>query len=99
MSNNHFRKIEMKNKIYINVFCYENKLTIPTYISDKKFENLINLLLIFNGDKWYYVYINDFDRFMFYKTNKKNIYIFAKVAYSVLAVKMYWMSIKKFAWA
>ena len=51
MSNNHFRKTEMKNKIYINVFCYENKLTIPTYISDKKFEKSINLLLIFNGDK------------------------------------------------
>ena len=34
-----FSKIEIKNNICINVFCYENKLTFPIYISDQKFEN------------------------------------------------------------
>ena len=29
-----FSKIELKNNIYINVFCYENKLVFPFYVSD-----------------------------------------------------------------
>ena len=33
-------KIGMKNKICINVFCCENKLTYPIYVSDQKIENL-----------------------------------------------------------
>ena len=41
-----FSKIETKNNIYINVFCYENKLTFLIYISDQKFENSVDLLLI-----------------------------------------------------
>ena len=43
-----FSKIEKKNNIYINLFCYENKLTFPIYISDQKFENSMNLLLVVN---------------------------------------------------
>ena len=35
-----FSKIETKNNICINVFCYENKLVSPIYVSDKKLENL-----------------------------------------------------------
>ena len=30
-----FSKIETKNNIYINVFCYENKLTDPFYVQIK----------------------------------------------------------------
>ena len=33
-----FSKTEKKNNICINVFCYENKLTFPIYVSDQKFE-------------------------------------------------------------
>ena len=29
-----FSKIELKNNIFINVFCYENKLVFPFYVSD-----------------------------------------------------------------
>ena len=65
---NFFDKIEVKNNICSNVFGYENGLVFPIFISDKKFENLIDLLLITGGDKSYYVYIKDFDRFMFHKT-------------------------------
>ena len=41
-----FCKIENKNNICINVYCYENKLIFSIYISNQKFENLMNLLLV-----------------------------------------------------
>ena len=66
-----FSKIEKKNNICINVFCYENNLVFPIYISDPKFENSMDLLLAIYGNKSHHVYINDFDRFMFYKTKNK----------------------------
>ena len=69
---NSFSKIEIKNKISINVYYYESKLTFPVYVSDQQFKNSIDLLQIFDGDKSHYVYINDFDRFMFHKTKNKN---------------------------
>ena len=52
-----FNKIEKKNNICINVFCYENKLVFPIYISDQKFENSMNFLLVTDGDMSHYVYI------------------------------------------
>ena len=36
------------------VFCYENKLTFPIYVSDQKFENSMELLLLIDGDKSHY---------------------------------------------
>ena len=39
VSKKDFSKIEVKSKICISVFCYENKLTYPIHISDQKFEN------------------------------------------------------------
>ena len=67
-----FSKIEMKNNICINVFGYENELVFPIYVSDQKFEDSMDLLLLINDDKSPYVYIKDFDRFMFLKTKNKN---------------------------
>ena len=72
-----FNNIEVKNNICINVFGYENELVFPIYVSDKKCEDSMDLLLSNDDDKSYYVYIKDFDRFMFHKTkikNKKNFY-------------------------
>ena len=66
-----FSKIE-ENSISINVYCYENKLTFPIYISDQKSENSMDFLQTFDGDKSPYVYIKGFDRFMFHKTKSKN---------------------------
>ena len=68
VSKNDYCRIEMQNKICINVFCYDSKLTYPVYLSDQKFNDNMDLLLI--SDKWrfHYVYIKDFDRFMFTKT-------------------------------
>ena len=70
------------------MFCYENKVVFPIYFSNQKFENSMDLLLIIDGDKSHYVYIKDFDRFMFHKTKNKTKNTFAKVVYSVLVVKM-----------
>ena len=70
------------------MFCYENKLTYPIYISDQHFENSMDLLLVTDENKSHYVYIKDFDRFMFHKTKNKTKNTFAKVVYSVLVVKM-----------
>ena len=60
------------------MYCYENKLTFPIYISDQKFEGLIDLLLATNENKSHYVYIKDFDKFMFHKTKNKNKKYFFK---------------------
>ena len=67
-----FNKIEVKNNICINVFGYENELVFPIYVSDQKFEDSMDLLLLIDDDKSHYVYIKDFDRFMFHKTKNKN---------------------------
>ena len=52
-------KIERQNNICINVFCYENNLTYPVYVSDQKFENCMDLLLISNASKSHYVILTD----------------------------------------
>ena len=82
-----FSKIEKKSNICINVFCYENKLIFPIYVSDQKFENSMDLLLVIYENKSHYVHIKDFNRFMFYKTKNKNKKYF-KVVYTVLVVQM-----------
>ena len=51
--------------------CYENKLTYSVYLSDQKFKNCMDLLFI-SSEKSHYVYIKDFNRFMFNKTKNKN---------------------------
>ena len=56
-----FNKIEVKNNAGINVFGYENKLVFPIYISDQKFEDSMDLLLLIYDDQSHYVYIKDFD--------------------------------------
>ena len=54
------------------MFGYENELVFPIYVSDQKFEDSMDLLLLFDNDKSPYVYIKDFERFMFHKTINKN---------------------------
>ena len=69
MEEKDYSKIEVK---CINVFDHENGLVFPIYISDEKFEDSMQLLLLIDDDKSHYVYIKDFDRFMFHKTKKEN---------------------------
>ena len=72
MQEKDFSKIEVKNNICITVFGYENELVFPIYVSDQKFEDSMDLLLLIDDDQSHYVYIKDFDRFMFHKTKNKN---------------------------
>ena len=71
-------KTETKNNICINVFCYEHGLTFPISVSDQKSENPMDLLLLIDDDKLHYVYLKDFDRFMFHKAKNKNKKYFCK---------------------
>ena len=54
------------------MFGYENGMVFPIYVSDRKFQDSMGLLLLINDDKSHYVYIKYFDRFMFRKTKNKN---------------------------
>ena len=67
------------------MFGYENGLVFPIYVSDQKFEDSMDLLLLIDDDKSHYVYIKDFDRFMFQKTKNG----FVEVVCSVLVVQVY----------
>ena len=60
------------------MYLIENGLVFPIYISDQKFEDCMDLLLLTNNNKSHYVYIKDFDRFMFHKTKVKNKKWFCK---------------------
>ena len=60
------------------MFGYENKLIFPIYISDQKFKDSMYLLFLIDNDKSHYVYIKDFNRFMFHKTKNKNKKWFCK---------------------
>ena len=71
------------------MFNYENELVFPIYVSDQKFKDTIDLLLLINDDQSHYVYIKDLNTFLFHKTKTKKIKNGSiKVVYSVLVVKM-----------
>ena len=73
-----FNKIEVQNNIGINVFSYENELVYPIFISKQTFEDSIDLLLLIENNKSHYVYIKDFNTFMFHVTKNKNKKWFCK---------------------
>ena len=56
---------------------YENEMVLPIYLSDKKFKDTMDLLLLID-DQSHYVYIKDFNTFMFHKTKHKNKKWFCK---------------------
>ena len=72
VSKKDFRKIEQKNNICINVFCYEDGLIYPVYVSNKKFKNCMDLLEITEENKSHHVYVKDFNRFICKKTKCKS---------------------------
>ena len=79
-----FSRIETKNNICINVFCYENQLTFPIYISDQEFEKSMDLLLVIDESKSHYLYIKSCERFMFHITKKKKQKILLQELLTVL---------------
>ena len=52
-------RLKRKN-IWINVICYENNFVYSVRISDEKFENYMDLLIITNKNKSNYDYIKEF---------------------------------------
>ena len=51
MQEKDFSQIEVKSNICINVFGYEDELVFPIYVSNQKFEDSVNLLLLIDDDK------------------------------------------------
>ena len=70
------------------MFGYENELVYPIFISKQTFEDSIDLLLLIQNDKSHYVYIKDFNTFMFYKTEHKNQKWFCKSYLQCFSSKM-----------
>ena len=68
------------------MFCFENEMVFSIYVSDKEFENSMDLLLLINDNRSHYVYLKDFyGTFMFHKTKNG----FVKVVYNALVVKIF----------
>ena len=90
VSKKDYGKIEILNKINVNVFCYENKMVYPVYLSDPKFDDCMNLLLISCNFTSHYVYINilkSLTDLCLIKRHTKVKNTFVKVVYSVILVK------------
>ena len=92
VSKKYYRKIELKNYIFVNVFCYENGLTYLLHTSKQKFEDCMDLLLFNDENKSHYVYIYIY--ISKYLTNlcsikqiAKTKNTFADIVYNVLVVK------------
>ena len=68
---NDYKKTEDRFQMQVNVFCYKNKV-YPLYISNKSYNQTLNLLLITEKGKSHYVFIKDFNRLMFSKTKHKD---------------------------
>ena len=60
------------------MFGCENELVSLIFISDKKFNDSMGLLIIIENDKLHYVYIKNLKTFMFHKTKNKNKKWFGK---------------------
>ena len=84
-------KIEDQNNISINVIGYENKNRFPLYVSQKVTETILDLLLIWEEEKQHYVWIKDFNRFMFSRNRHRHrlLYISVDTAFNFLGVKKF----------
>ena len=60
VSQKQYNKIEKQNSIRINVFGYRKGQPYPIHISEEKFKDQMNLLLITKDEKRHYVLIRDF---------------------------------------
>ena len=70
------------------MFCYENRLTFPICISDQKFENLMDLLLVIDGDNRIMCTSKILTDLCFTKQKLKIKNAFVRVFYSALVVEM-----------
>ena len=88
-------KIEVKNKICINVFSYQHKLVFPIYVSDQKFEDSLDLLLLLIMINHIMCTSKVLTDLCFTKQKITTKNGFVRVVDSVLVVKMYRQNIKK----
>ena len=84
VSKKDYSKIEQKNNICINVFSYENDLVYPAHISNKKFKNCMDLLLLIDRNMSISKILTDLCSIR-QKVRTKNT--FADIVYYVLVVK------------
>ena len=80
------------------MFCYENGLVFPIYVSYQKFEDSVDLLLLIDDGKSHYVYNKDFDRFMFHKTKNKNKKLFCRNCLQCFSREGVLIKHKKIVW-
>ena len=71
LSQKHYNKVEKQNGIRINVFGYEDGQPFPIHISKETFKDQMNLLLITKDEKKHYVFIKDFNAFMYNQSKHK----------------------------
>ena len=90
VSKKDFGNIEKKNNICINVFYYGNKLVYPVHISNEKFQNCMNLLMITYENKSHYVCIKDLTDLCAIRRKVGIKNTFASIVYNVLVVKEFW---------
>ena len=57
------------------------------HVSDNKFDKCVDLLLITDKNKSHYVYIKDFNRFMFNKSKNKNKKYFCKYCLQCFSIE------------
>ena len=80
--------VEERFNINVNVFGYENRV-FPLYVSKKSNEKVLNALLISNEEKSHHVFIKDFNRLMYSKTEHKEKNTFVCHVYKILLLKKY----------
>ena len=90
-------KLKDKTIICINVFCYESGLTYPIQVSNQKFKDCMDSLLISNENKSHYVSIKDFNRFMWNKTKNENRKYFCKCCLQCFSGEKVLINIRKIA--
>ena len=78
VSKKDYGKIEILISTCVNIFCYENKVVYPVYLSNQCFKDSIDLLLISSNFTSHYLYVKDFKRLMFNKTRHKGKKYFCK---------------------
>ena len=82
-------RIERQNNICIGVFCYENGLTYPVYVSDQKFGDSMDLLLYQMKISLIMCISKVLTDFCKIKQRIKIKNIFANIVYNVLVVNKF----------
>ena len=71
MKEHNYDIFEERFNINVNVFGYQNRV-FTLYVSKKLNEQVLNVLLISNGEDFHYVFIKDFNRLMYLEVKTKN---------------------------